>query len=234
VAGAKWHRDEFILVLDLYLRHDFNKLSPASPVVVEASQLLNAMPFNRDKRDAKYRSPSSVLLRMSNFVHHDSRYPGEGMAAGGEDCRRVWEELGSKPALVTQLAQEIRVALASKGTEEPLTLEEETAEEGQLLARLHMNRERNPALVSKKKQAVLKQHGRLACEVCGFDFSAAYGERGEGFIECHHRIPLSQLATVTRTRLADLAVLCANCHRMIHRKPWLSVEALAGALPNPR
>jgi putative restriction endonuclease len=29
------------------------------------------------------------------------------------------------------------------------------------------------------------------------------------------------------TRLEDLALLCANCHRMIHRaSPWLSVEEL--------
>jgi hypothetical protein len=27
----------------------------------------------------------------------------------------------------------------------------------------------------------------LACEACGFDFRERYGERGEGFIECHPR-----------------------------------------------
>jgi len=31
----------------------------------------------------------------------------------------------------------------------------------------------------------------------------------------------------TQTKLADLALLCSNCHRMIHRtKRWLTVEEL--------
>ena len=58
-------------------------------------------------------------------------------------------------------------------------------------------------------------------------FAAAYGERGDGFIECHHTIPVRDLRPGSRTRLSDLALVCANCHRMIHRRsPWLTVEEL--------
>lgn len=68
--------------------------------------------------------------------------------------------------------------------------------------------------------------GRLACEVCGFEFSKAYGDLGEGFIEAHHLVALSE-AGVSKTRLVDLAVLCSNCHRMAHRRrPWPSVRQL--------
>jgi len=71
----------------------------------------------------------------------------------------------------------------------------------------------------------LKQAGRLACETCGFDFEAAYGERGKGFIECHHTKPLADLEHERTTKLDDLALLCANCHRMVHAKrPWLDVS----------
>jgi 5-methylcytosine-specific restriction protein A len=33
------------------------------------------------------------------------------------------------------------------------------------------------------------------------------------------------------TKLSDLALLCANCHRMIHaRRPWLSMDELRAYL----
>ena len=43
---------------------------------------------------------------------------------------------------------------------------------------------------------------------------------GEGFIEAHHLKPISTLeegVTVHYDIAADFAVLCSNCHRMIHR-----------------
>ncbi len=81
----------------------------------------------------------------------------------------------------------------------------------------HKVRERNPALVKEKKQQA-KEKGTLACEACGFDFVKKYGSHGEGFIECHHIKPLHTLKKTSKTKLEDLALLCANCHRMIHRK----------------
>jgi 5-methylcytosine-specific restriction protein A len=66
---------------------------------------------------------------------------------------------------------------------------------------------------------------------CGFNFAARYGERGSGFIECHHTKPVSALRPGEKTRLEDLALLCANCHRMIHiRRPWMTVGQLKQAL----
>ncbi len=60
----------------------------------------------------------------------------------------------------------------------------EEAPEARLLTRIHLRREPNTKLVQSKKRQVLKQGGALLCEVCGFDFKAEYGERGNGFIEC--------------------------------------------------
>lgn len=44
-----------------------------------------------------------------------------------------------------------------------------------------------------RKERALRANGKLECEVCGFDFHDAYGERGKGFIECHHVRPLESL-----------------------------------------
>jgi 5-methylcytosine-specific restriction protein A len=46
---------------------------------------------------------------------------------------------------------------------------------------------------------------------------SGYGQLGEGFAECHHTCPLAELPGERATRLAGSAVVCANCHRMLHR-----------------
>lgn len=92
--------------------------------------------------------------------------------------------------------------------------------EGRYLLRWHAYRERNPALRRKKITSVIAAGGSLACEVCEFDFGDFYGERGHGYIECHHVEPLHVGGERARG-IRDLALLCSNCHRMIHtRPPW--------------
>lgn len=99
---------------------------------------------------------------------------------------------------------------------EMLELPEPTTEGCKRLVQ-HLIRERNRALIERKKYAVLKSTGCLACEVCGFDFRDHYGNLGDGFCEVHHRVPLSAAILEVQTNLEDLAVVCSNCHRMIHR-----------------
>ncbi len=81
--------------------------------------------------------------------------------------------------------------------------------------RLHKVIERTGDYSSKAK----KFHGTV-CQVCAFDFGRAYGVLGEGYIEAHHLVPLSALKEgldYVYSIERDFAVLCANCHRMIHR-----------------
>lgn len=90
---------------------------------------------------------------------------------------------------------------------------------------LHFRRERDAALRGSKLAGVLEATGALGCEICGFDFFQRYGEHGRGFAECHHIRPLSD--GKRETLIEDLVVLCANCHRMIHRSSVpLEVDAL--------
>jgi predicted HNH restriction endonuclease len=105
--------------------------------------------------------------------------------------------------------------------------------EGRRLLRLHKLKERKPQLVRRKKRATLQATGRLLCEACGFDFAAVYGELGAGFAECHHTQPLGE-AGERVTTLGDLAVVCANCHRMLHRRPWRTVGELRELLRSRR
>jgi 5-methylcytosine-specific restriction protein A len=61
--------------------------------------------------------------------------------------------------------------------------------------------------------------------VCGFDFAGVYGPRGSNFCEVHHLKPLSDVHSEVETRLQDLAIVCSNCHRMLHREPWQTFPA---------
>ncbi len=102
-----------------------------------------------------------------------------------------------------------------------------SVQEGSKHWRTHLRRERNPKIVQAKKAHVLQQTNQLACEACGFDFMSFYGEIGDGFCEAHHIKPLAEATQVAETSLADLAILCSNCHRMIHRtKPMISISEL--------
>jgi 5-methylcytosine-specific restriction protein A len=101
---------------------------------------------------------------------------------------------------------------------------EDESEEGRLVYRQHRVRERDQSLGKKKKKknAALRKTGRLACEVCDFEFTTKYGDLGEGFIEAHNVVPLSTSVGTRTTRLSDLALVCSNCRRMLHRgKPSL-------------
>ncbi len=84
---------------------------------------------------------------------------------------------------------------------------------------LHRKRER-AARTARIEQALKLNGGRLCCEVpgCGFDFLTTYGEEGRGYAHVHHKLPLAELPREGGVvRLTDLAIVCANCHAMIHR-----------------
>ena len=70
---------------------------------------------------------------------------------------------------------------------------------------------------SKNRMAAINHHG-TKCMVCGFDFEEIYGEIGKNFIEVHHIHPLYSIDDeIIIDPKIDLACICPNCHRMIHR-----------------
>jgi hypothetical protein len=105
------------------------------------------------------------------------------------------------------------------------------AEEGWKKWRLHPVTERNRAVVASKKAQAMVVNSSLDCEVCGFNFATVYGDLGGDFCEVHHRVPLRDLEEPVSTSLDDLAILCSNCHSIIHRtKPLMSVEKFRARL----
>jgi 5-methylcytosine-specific restriction protein A len=94
--------------------------------------------------------------------------------------------------------------------------------------RWHLRAERNPRLAREAKRL----HG-LSCAVCGFNYRERYGALGEGYAEAHHLTPFADLQgrPTTLDPARDFAVVCASCHRMIHRRrPPLSLEEVRDVL----
>jgi hypothetical protein len=111
-------------------------------------------------------------------------------------------------------------ANSNAGAERPKGVEpyfyEEDYDEGAMELRSHLIRERNYSVVKKAKELWRATDPLLHCDVCGFSFVEAYGEHGKGYIEAHHKKPVATLKAGSKTRVSDLAKVCANCHRMIH------------------
>jgi 5-methylcytosine-specific restriction endonuclease McrA len=102
-----------------------------------------------------------------------------------------------------------------------------TASEGRRRLVLHLQRERNQTIVRNKK----KHAASLECEICEFSFSSVYGSAAGEYCEVHHLLPLSEVETDTRTRMEDLAILCANCHRVVHlHNPPYSINEVKSML----
>jgi putative restriction endonuclease len=104
------------------------------------------------------------------------------------------------------------------------------AAEGRVALRIHLRRERSRRLV----EAFKAQLEAPVCEACGMNSNEVYGDLGGDYIEAHHKVPVAALDDSTRTRLSDLAALCANCHRIIHANNLLPVERLAEFLRQRR
>ena len=64
--------------------------------------------------------------------------------------------------------------------------------------------------------------------MCGVSPLESLGYFGLRMFECHHIIPVAE-ATRGKTKLSDLSLLCANCHKLIHavisrEKRWLIIN----------
>ncbi|TCI03059.1 HNH endonuclease [Corallincola luteus] len=236
MRNPKWSRDELILALDLYFKLGPNNSSATHPAVEELSETLNSLPIHPGaSRVDKFRNANGVYMKMCNFLRFDPSYSGSGLKGGGKLEEEIWDEFASNIGLLAETAEIIK---SKAGSVSPPVSEEDEKEEkvdefpeGRVITKLHIRRERSSTLIKKKKEKVLSDTGALKCEACNFDFKDTYGSDGEGYIECHHNKPLSELKSTQKTKLEDLAVLCANCHRIIHRsRPWKTVAELKAVI----
>ncbi|GAA3068647.1 hypothetical protein GCM10010464_36060 [Pseudonocardia yunnanensis] len=229
-----WTYEEIVLVCNAVVSNGWRAINNAADErVVELSRLLRQGSPVHAAASPKFRNPNGVKRKSNDIATAHPEYNG-GQTKGGKTTADVVDAFISHPERMHELANAFRAAITDP---EPLPSlpdvdEDATFEEGRTFERRHLARERNADSRRRRIQQARHDLGCVRCEACGFDFEAAYGHRGRDFIECHHRDPLS-VTGPRKTALRDLALLCSNCHRMIHRyRPWLTVEELGALVSN--
>jgi len=223
-GNPNWTRDETILALDLYFYFEGHIPSRTDKRVQDLSDQLRSFPYHaRAARQKSFRNPDGVAFKLQNIRNVAT---GKGLANVSKMDHQVWNELGNNPLRTKELANLIREGLeVVEGVKEE-TEGDEAFSEGKMVTEAHLRRERQPK-IRKRLLEERKKAGQLACEMCGCRSAATNTQFAEAMFEAHHVLPLS-LGKERITRLKDMALLCANCHRMIHRaisieKLWLSV-----------
>ncbi len=200
--------------VDLYLHLDLN-----ADLIGEGKPFASAFDGNETDRDMGKRN-----LIESDFP--DAVF--EWIACASKHCRKKHNIPVPAAEVITPTISTPAAAPIAKPV--PRVDPDEEFREGQRKLRIHHDIERNTKAVRQKKALVLAQTGCLKCEVCRFDFWETYGEIGNGFAECHHRTPIHTLIEESTIQLDQLAIVCSNCHRMLHRPPYLTVEQLGDLL----
>jgi hypothetical protein len=156
------------------------------------------------------KGPASSAVRLSNS---EGEHLYRLLVSHNKSVEGIWPELETREAAVPDI--------------------DDSAIEGERRLVQHVRLERSRSLVEAKRKSILAATGRLACEVCGFEFGVRYGSLGEGFCEVHPRKPLAAADAPQVTYPEDLAIVCSNCHRILHRTACtLSVEELRERLTN--
>ena len=229
MARIDWTRDEIILACSLVSKNNWRGLDDRHPDIIELSRILQLAPIHPlDSRDVTFRNPNGVARKSWDIATAHPDYQGK-QTRGNKLDGIVLQDFLARPAEMERIASSIRELISAGeavAVPDELEDEDEGAFEGRLLLANHYKRERNRPLRQKKLDSVRRAGKLIACEVCEFDFEVAYGELGHDYIEVHHVLPLHASGPV-QTKLRDLALLCANCHRMLHRaRPWLTPDQL--------
>ncbi|MFE0631422.1 HNH endonuclease [Streptomyces sp. NPDC058864] len=236
MRSPAWVWDELMLTCAAVVENGWRELRERDLRTSELSDLLRSLPLHgaAARHLPEFRSTGSISRKSTDLATHHKSYRGKP-TRGGQLDKAVIAAFTERPDIMLAAAAALKSGIASGELHRlpPQTGETEddgvTAAEGRLLVRRHLARERDPKLRRLKIEQTLRRGHLLACEVCSFHFASFYGTLGEGYIEVHHVVPLHASGT-RETSLGDLALLCANCHRMCHRsrpgESWRSPEAL--------
>lgn len=223
-GNPAWNKDETLLALNLYLDVNGQVPPPRDPRVVALSELLRSLPYHSEAaRQPTFRNPDGVGFKLMNIRQVAT---GKGLGNVSRMDRMIWSDYGHRPEEVRRLSEAIceGIALADQM---PATETDEEFEEGRLLTQLHLRRERNPKL----RAALLKSRWPLGlrCEMCDRHQPSLRAELQEAIFEAHHLVPVAQVGERV-TRLSDVALLCACCHRLLHKliateRRWVGITA---------
>lgn len=220
-GNPDWTWDETLLALDLLYRHG----APIDRYHSDVRDLSNALRaaeiHPKDKRKDNFRNPDGVALKLQNL---QSAIDPERRLSSSKRDREVVAEfpLSRKHELANIAAAILRELLIEPQPNE--VPEDEIFVEGHAITASHRRRD------SRLRRRLLDKCGDkgLVCGVCDFSPPLLARALRESFFEAHHIVPLADAAGHISTRVADMVLLCAGCHRFVHKlissqKRWVSI-----------
>lgn len=230
-GNPPWTRDETILALALFFDAGMIALSDTDKRVIDLSASLRDLPGNEERaRNPSFRNPAGVSFKLSNL---QSVATGKGFANVSSTDRNVWKQFENRRTRVHEIATLIR----TYASEIPLDVtdegDEEEFAEGRILTLAHRRVERNRRLRTKLIRDRRKTN-RLRCDACHATNPTSDSRLDDAIFDAHNLVPLSALGS-TKTKLSDVALLCANCHKVIHRListsgKWATVADVRAAI----
>lgn len=233
-GNPDWTRDEVILALELYFACEGRMPASSDPRVEALSELLRSFPQHHvAARRETFRNPDGVAFKLQNLRQVAT---GKGLGNVSRTDRAVWNELGDSPERTKELAALIRKGVVIIETATAESSGEDEFLEGMVVTETHVRRERDPRL---RKLLLAQRHasGSMSCDICQYTGDGCAPALRDASFEAHHILPLST-GKERKTRVRDLALLCANCHRMAHRaialeKRWLTLDEVRVVLLAP-
>lgn len=226
-----WTRDETLLAYDLYFKHG-GPVYRDHPDVIELSEFLRSLDLHGNlQKKANFRNVDGVALKLQN-LHAAVTRNESGLSSSKADKKAVLDfPFPGAKSEIAALGLTIRESIASSANQALVlpTEDSDTFFEGKIVTATHKRRERDPKLRNKLLSIKRGPQGQLRCEMC--DFEAGHIEAGlsDCMFEAHHIKPLSSREIASPTKVTDLSLLCASCHRLIHRliskrQTWVPIE----------
>jgi 5-methylcytosine-specific restriction enzyme A len=217
-----WGFEETLLALDFYLKYEPSFPGKGSDEIRKLSDTLQKLPIIPSKmRSSKFRNANGVYMKLMNLRAEDPRKKVKsGLGDTSAMDKKIWESyeehLNQVHIDAQELLQNLNMFQASP-TEFDETSESESvsAQEGGWKDKLHRVKERR-SLREPRLSKMLETHGKYFCECCSIQSPDA--KDPTSILEVHHIVPLAEIDFIQQTTLEDLAVLCANCHRLIHAR----------------
>jgi len=223
-GNPKWTREEVILALELYHSAGGSIPGPNDGRVIALSAELRSLPYHSvESKKPSFRNSDGVAFKLQNIR---SVATGRGLGNTSKMDKAVWATFGGDKVATAAAAARIRQGIEIVRLVERHDIEHEFSE-GRAVTEAHSKIERDNS-IRRKLLKLRKSTNSLYCDICGCAGEVLDDSIRDSLFEAHHTIPLSGSGEV-KTKLNDISLLCANCHRLIHRlmnreKRWVGLH----------
>lgn len=213
--GGNWATGHHRYGLDTFV---FATLDDAGSTGHDYDNRLNGNRFRwQTKNTVSDQSPSFLLMVGGDGDTHifTREHVRESFTYRGIGIAESWH--GSNPVTVEWSLEPIETIQLLYGSAAAGALE------GERRTVLTQHRKREGKLRRAKIATSLEGFGSIVCEVCEMNLTGRYGELAKHIVEVHHLIAIAAGERVST--LAELALICPTCHRLIHaRQPMLTLD----------